>query len=220
VDRGLLVSKYPRLFHMATAGSWPSIQEHGLWTTDQIAQTSGLSKEVIAQLAGQHRPQSVVLEHPTLGSVTIRDQKALRPVFARDLIVDMTLEEWVQVLNGRVFFWLHPKRLAGLLSAKAYKTLEQDVIVLDTASLVAAHVDRIELSPMNSGATIQRTNPTRGSMTFQSIDEYPWLERRKGRADHTAVAELCVVGGVSDLATHAVAVQRWRGDTLIGERPL
>jgi hypothetical protein len=124
----------------------------------------------------------------------------------------------VQVLNGRVFFWLHPKRLSGLLGARAYKNLEQDVVVIDTASLVGAHVGRIELSPMNSGATPQKNSLTRGSATFQSISDYPWLQRRAGRSDQTAVAELCVVDGVPDLAAHTVAVQRWRGDEFIREQ--
>lgn len=218
MDQSLLIEKYPQLFHMATAGSWESIRENGLWTTDHIARTSGLPTDEISRIAEQHRPESIHIEHPTLGAVTIRDQKALRPIWARDLIVDMTLEQWVQLLNGRVFFWLHPKRLAGLLGARAYKKLEQDVVVIDTASLLRAHADRIELSPMNSGATPQKNSLTRGSATFQTIADYPWLERRRGRTDQTALVELCVVGGVPDLSTHAVVVQRWRGNELIRER--
>lgn len=217
MDQAELIEKYPRLFHMATAGSWDSIREHGLWTTQQIAHTSGLAPEEIRTLAELHRPRSVALDHPVLGPVIIRDQAALRPVFAPGRIVGMTMEEWIQVLNQRVFFWLHPARLQGLLGATRYKRLEQDVVVVDTASLVAAHSDRIELSPINSGATIQLNAPLRGARTFQPIQEFPFAERRRGRTLQTTIAELSVVDGVPDLRDHVIAVQRWRGDELIGQ---
>ena len=217
MDQAELIEKYPRLFHMATAGSWGSIRVHGLWTTEQIAHTSGLAPADIRAIAERHRPRSVALDHPVLGPVIVRDQAALRPVFAPARIVDMTMDEWIQILNQRVFFWLHPIRLQGLLGATRYKKLDQDVVVVDTASLVAAHADRIELSPINSGATIQQNAPLRGAGTFQSIQDFPFTERRRGRTLETTIAELSVLDGVPDLERHVVAVQRWRGDALMSE---
>lgn len=212
-----LIDQYPRLFHMATAGSWPSIRDNGLWTTDQIANTSGLSPAQIREIATSHRPRSIALDHPILGPVVVRDQAALRPVFASSRIVGMSVEGWVRVLNSRVFFWLHPSRLQGLLGATRYRSLEQDVIVVDTESLVRAHLPSIQLSPINSGATIQANAPLRGASTFESIEDYPFADRRRGRTLQNTIAELCVVGGVPDVASHVLSVQRWRGDVLIDE---
>ncbi len=37
-----LIERYPRLFHLAEAGSWPAIAAHGLLPAAEIVSTSGL----------------------------------------------------------------------------------------------------------------------------------------------------------------------------------
>ncbi|MCS5714595.1 hypothetical protein NVV95_08520 [Herbiconiux sp. CPCC 205716] len=123
----------------------------------------------------------------------------------------MTEYEWFDVLNGRVFFWLHPNRLSELLQAKNYRHLEQDVITVDTAKLVARHRDAVRLSPINSGATLWPTSVERGSHTFKSIDDYDYAERRRGRSVQKAIAELAVVGGVPDVVDFTLRVDRYLG---------
>jgi hypothetical protein len=41
VDVDDLVVTYPRLYHWATAGSWPAIAEHGLLSTADIVRAVG-----------------------------------------------------------------------------------------------------------------------------------------------------------------------------------
>jgi len=43
VDVEELTGSYPRLFHMAAAGSWPSIATHGLLPTQDIVASFGLT---------------------------------------------------------------------------------------------------------------------------------------------------------------------------------
>lgn len=150
--RDELVEHYPRLFHMACAGSWPTIRSHGLWTTEQIVSTSQGAFDEETLLA--RRPHSVTAEHPVLGAVTIRDQAPLRLQFLQECLTDMTLAQWLTMLNDRVFFWLHPDKLNKLLGARRYRNFEQDVLVIDTASLLDAHAENVRLSPINSGATL------------------------------------------------------------------
>ncbi|TFC86497.1 hypothetical protein [Cryobacterium sp. TMT4-31] len=215
-----LIERYPKLYHMATAGSWQLIKASGLWTTEQIVATSGLDALEADRMLSQKREHSVALAHPLLGEITVRDQKPLRMSFLEASLVDVTPAEWLATLNNRVFFWLHMDRLTRLLNARHYRTMEQDVLTIDTRSLVEAHGERVRLSPMNSGATLFPNPPMRGSNTFSTIGNYPYEERRKGRVPSDAVVELAVVNGVHDLADHVTSVHRWRGATQLYELEL
>jgi hypothetical protein len=206
-----LVSNYPRLFHLAAAGAWPSIAAHGLLPTRDIVATSALPDAERALIVGHQRPRPVTLDHPVLGPVTIRDQSPLHRHILEAVLVDMTVPQWLATLNDRVYFWLHPRRLATLLQSRPNRGSEHDILTVDTASLVAAHHDRIRLSAINSGATQWPSAPPRGPGTFRTIEQYPFAERRRGRTLDQAIAELAVIGGVPDIAAHIVSVQRRRG---------
>lgn len=199
---------YPHLYHMAAAGSWPNIRRHGLLPTQQIITTSHLPTADQTALLRQPRPHSTTITHPVIGTVTIRDQLPLRLKFLIPRLIDMTVTEWLETLNNRVFFWLHHNRLERLLNARQHRHHEHDVITLDTRSLVQAHQRNIRLSPINSGATLYPNTPTRGPQTFVPIADYPFTERRKRRDPADAISELAVTGGVPDLANHVVAVHR------------
>ena len=207
MDVDELISLYPRIYHMAEGGSWPSIQLHGLMTTSQIVDASSPTPEVRAAVLEQRRPRSVVLNHSTLGQLVIRDQAPLREQFLVGSLSDLTVAQWLEKLNNRVFFWLHPDKLNTLLGARRYRNLAHDVVTVDTASLVASHADQICLSPINSGATLYPNAPRRGSDTFATIGAYRYdLYRRRGIRD--AIVELAVIDGVPDIAQHVVRVER------------
>ena len=90
-----------------------------------------------------------------VGPVTIRDQKPLKMHNLQKVLTDMTVQQWLDVLNDRVFLWAHPRRLATLRAAAAYRHSNHDILVVDTARLVEAHADRIRLTgkvPPRSGA--------------------------------------------------------------------
>lgn len=93
-----LVANYPKLYHMATAGSWPLIQRHGLLTTTHLVQTSGLPGDEQDALLQQRRLHSTQLNHPTIGPVSIRDQAPLREPFFSAVLTDMTQQQWLDVL--------------------------------------------------------------------------------------------------------------------------
>jgi hypothetical protein len=213
MHRDKLVELYPRLFHMASAGSWPAIRTHGLWTSDQIVATSEGSFD--ESTLSERRPRSVTADHPTLGSVTIRDQAPLRLQILEGCLTDMSVREWLSILNDRVFFWLHPAKLDRLLGARRYRAFEQDVLVIDTRSLLNAHAASVRLSPINSGATLYPKATPRGSETFTTIEDYPYAERRRRKTVSDAVTELAVINGVHDARDHVICVERWRGKDII-----
>lgn len=208
-----LISRYPQLYHMATAGSWDSISAHGLQTTEHIVTTSGLPESAQRQLLEERRPQSVSIDHPLYGRVVVRDQKPLNIHNLELALDDMSVDEWLITLNSRVFFWLHPERLSELLNARAYRASQHDVITLDTQSLLESEArEQVRLSSLNSGSTIYPSAPTRGSQTFLTIDDYPFdFFRRKRGSDKRAIGELAIVDGLSGTMEHVVQVERWQG---------
>jgi len=106
-------------------------------------------------------------------------------------------------------------------AARAYRNKRQMVLTLDTHSILEAHRDRIQLSPINSGSTIFNAQP-RGHDTFTGIEEYPfdrWKAARGGARN--AVVELIVVGGVPDVRDHVLTVHGVMGaeSELVWKRP-
>ena len=208
MDPADIASHYPLLYHMAEQGSWTSIRRHGLLSTRGLLDLFEVDEPRRSQILSLRRPKSVPLEHPVYGTAVVRDQIPLSEARLRGCLTDMTLEEWLHVLNSRVFFWLDQPHLETLLDARAYRDNPHDVICIDTAALIERYADRITLSPINSGATMYKP-PERGSRTFLPITEYPFQERRRARG-RDAIIELAVDDGVSDVLQVAVRVERRR----------
>lgn len=169
-----LVAIYPRLWHMAEDGSWTSIQQHGLLSTSALLDLYGVEGDQRAMILSQHRPECVTVAKLGLPNAVIRDQKPMsQGALQTCLQGGLTPQDWFQLLNDKAFFWLSRERLRGLLRARAYRDQPQTVLTVRTDTLVAAHRDRILLSPINSGSTIYKPQP-RGEDTFLPIADYPF----------------------------------------------
>ena len=206
-----LLRDCPVLYHMAQAGSWPSIRRHGLLSTAAMLDAWGVTGAARERIEATRRPEGVPLAHPALGRAVIRDQKPLDDAgLLRCLQDGLTPAEWYRLLNARVFFWLTRARLHRLLTARPYRELTHDVLELDTAALVSAYRPQITLSPINTGVT--RPFPrARGRDTFLPIGDYPYAHWRSRRAAGERVVELSVLGGVPDIhrfVRRVVAMQR------------
>jgi len=208
-----LVRYYPHVFHMAEAGSWPSIQQHGLLSTSALLDLFELDGTTRTPIEESRRPSMVEITHPIHGTARIRDQGPLHEERLRSCLTDMTPTQWYRLLNDRVFFWLTEERLIELLCAKAYRDREHDVLVVDTAALLASRGDAVLLSPINSGATIYNA-PKRGSQTFLPLESYPFSERRKAAGRARAIAELAVSRGIADVEDVTLQVARRKGKTI------
>ncbi|WP_298807072.1 hypothetical protein [uncultured Pseudokineococcus sp.] len=65
-----IADRWPRLFHMAEAQSWPSIQRYGLLSTQALWDFYEVRQPQRDDLLARKRPQSVqinYLEHGTAG---------------------------------------------------------------------------------------------------------------------------------------------------------
>jgi hypothetical protein len=203
-----LLQHFPRLWHMAEDGSFESIKKHGLLSTSALLDLYEIQGDERVALESCRRPESVTISKDGFPSAIVRDQKPMtESALKKCLATEVTPRQWFEILNDRAFFWLSRDRLRGLLGARAYRGRPQTVLTVDTASLLKAHRGRIELSPLNSGATIYKPQP-RGRNTFLPITEYPFEERRKTRKVDKSVVELVVRQGVPDIADHLIAAHR------------
>lgn len=199
---------YPRLFHMAEAGSWPGIQEHGLLSTSALLTLYGVAGKQRMAIEDQRRDAMVVLRSAGFPDAHVRDNLPMRDQDLRRCLRDgLSPSEWYRILNERVFFWVEEPRLQRLLHARSYRDRSHDVLVVRTAPLLMAYETRVTLSPINSGATRPVAQP-RGRDTFLPLQQYPfqeWKARRRGREP---VVECAIQGGVPDIVRYVERVER------------
>lgn len=211
-----LVYLYPTLFHTAADGSWSSIREHGLLSTEALLERWEVAEPRRRELLSTVRAGSTAIEHPVHGAAVVRDQGPLHEPSLEAALTDLTVEQWLQRLNERVFFFLQRVQVDALVGARQYRALPSLVISVDTASLVAAYESRIELSRINSGFAQRHNHTARGSATFRSIAEYEHPAREAPRAGASFdVKELTVIGGVPDILSHVVCVERVVGGAVV-----
>lgn len=190
--------RFPHLYHMAAHDSWAGITRHGLLSTTALLDLFEVHGDQRSTIESQHRPATVTIEHPEHGRAVVRDQKPMSEGALKKCLQGLSPQQWYEILNRKVFFWLSADRLAGLLLARAYRDDRHCVIVVDTTELLERHLGRVTLSPINSGSTIYNPQP-RGKDTFLPIDEYPFDTWASKRGARRAVAELAVEYHVPDL---------------------
>jgi hypothetical protein len=207
-----LWTRYPTLFHMAEAGSWPSIKRHGLLSTKSLLELFAINGKQKTEIMTRRRPTSVVIEHPVHGRAVIRDQKPLSEAkLAACLLDGLTTAQWLRMLNTKVFFWVAPERLRDLRRARAYRQYRQLVLRVDARKLIEAYSKQIVLSDRNTGTTSPFAHP-RGRMTFVPIS-------RSGRR---RVVELAIEGGVPDIRKYVIRADEMggpEGEVVLFERP-
>ena len=157
-------------------------------------------------LESARRPESVPIEHPVYGTAWIRDNRPINETVLRRTLVGMTEPEFYRLLNGRVFLWLPERRLTKLREAPPYRERQHDILVVSTERLMSAYADRIELSPLNSGAVHPAADYPRGQGTFSRIADYPWMQRTTV-ASAEPIVEVTVPYAIPDIARFVVEVR-------------
>ncbi len=202
-----VIDRYPCIYHVAGAGTWPSIQRRGLLSTSAALDALGITGERREAIEGGHRPAMLSLHPGAPDDIVLRDQKPMPPSrLARALPADISAEHWYRLINAKVFFWVSPERLGRLL--RSYGDQPHDVLRVDTACLLGVHAAQVSLCHMNSGNTLPfplRRDPS----IFRRISDYP--VRRSG-APVKEVVELVVDYAVPDIARHVLDVTRMQGD--------
>jgi hypothetical protein len=181
---------YPTLFHISRAQDVQQIMGHGLLSTAAILDLCEIRGIDRSRIETQPRPKAVPVKHSVHGDFVINDQAPLNAVALAKCLTDVTSQQWCESLNRRVFLWPTRARLAKHIGARLAEGRKQIVIAFDTRSLFdVLDINLFELSPINSGNTMRKAAP-RGSKTFQTLQEYPFQERRKTRGLGGAIAEV------------------------------
>lgn len=207
------IAHYPRLYHMAEEGTWPSIKTHGLLSTLAALdrhKVAGLERQALEE---NHRPSKVTLG--TAGDlIVLRDQIPMPPKRLGEALVDGTTPaQWYKLINSKVFMWAEEHRLFTLLNARAYRKLAHDVLTIDTRSLVRDYADKIMLCRMNSGNTFPMPH-SRGLEDFMTIEAYP-VKPRTGAPAKTVV-EVVTDYSIPNISDYVVEVRSFRGRDMLG----
>ena len=202
-----LSERYHVLYHIAWAGSWPSIEENGLLSTKELLRLYGKSEGEIKALTRNRRDHWVEINCPGRNQAVIRDQKPMTDNGLASALPDNVNPcQWYDLINSMVFFWPTKERLKTMICAKAYKGIEHDVLIVDTKRLVQLVEPSIRLSHINSGSTY-RSYP-RDMTLFKSIENYPFEERWQKQRRKGAIAEVCVKDGVKQIREAVIKVKR------------
>ncbi|MBI5818280.1 MAG: hypothetical protein HZA88_04770 [Verrucomicrobia bacterium] len=199
MDTETLIRTFPSVYHMAHEDAWLGIQRHGLLSVCALLDLFAIRGDQRQLIEARRRPECVAIEHPIHGRAIIRDNKPMDDIGLQRALNGITPQEWYQLLNGKVFFWLTEERLITLLSARAYRGGNHCVLTVDTRGLVERYNDRITLCPMNAGCTKPFPHP-RGRDVFSSIADYPFeYWRRKKGGPRKAIVEFGIERGVLDI---------------------
>jgi hypothetical protein len=206
-----LAERHPRLYHVTTPGAVRGMASRGLLPTSALLDLFEIVGERRAAIVDRPRKTEVVIEHPVLGKAIINDNSPLT-IKALELCLDdgLCASDWLEMLNERVFFWADRDGVTRLLGARRNRDRTREVLVFDTLSLAREFGDLMELSPINSGATIRRA-ARRGLSTFAPIHahSYPAWQALRGRRDR--VLEVTVREGVPNINEHLIDVVTVQG---------
>jgi hypothetical protein len=201
-----LIAICPRVYHVASAAAWTSIQEHGLLTTVELLELFDVPQAQRDELLTRQRTESIRLEAPGRPPAVIRDQKPMK--FLEEKVEPgQTIEDFLMAINSRVFFWATRNRLDRLLLAREYRNDEQMLLHIDTRKLVERYEHKIQLCRFNSGAITQMNHPNRSRDSWLSIGRYPYQQYRRRYGRDGALAEVTVVCSVPDVLDLAADVE-------------
>ncbi len=196
---------------MADGSSWAGIQRHGLLSTEALLDLFEVPAVRRHLILDAQRKQSVTIDHPVHGKAVIRDQKPLNRAKLEGCLKGCSFQQWLKMLNSRVFFWLCEERLLTLMCAREYCDQTHVVLVLDTLGLATDLQERITLAPMNTGNTRPYAH-ARGLSTFSRMMDYPFEERLR-RGPYYTVVELAVEVGVQDITEYVIQVAEMKCST-------
>lgn len=182
-------------FHIVEGANWAHVQREGLISARALLAANGLPATCGWRAATLVLPDGRV----------IRDQGPMRPTdLARCLDAPLSPDDWYDLLNGCVFFWLDEARVPR--HAKALAKRDQVLLRLDARRLAAAYAPHVALSPFNLGAA-RRRPARRGLRTLVPLEDWrrdAWAaEAAPGaqprRANHPP-AEMILRAAIPDLA--------------------
>jgi hypothetical protein len=201
-----LAKLHPFLYHATDPVNLDGILNHGLLSTRCVLSLHGFSDSKRDAFVRRRRPESESITRGQHVAAVITDNKPLVESKLKSRLNDnLTLEDWCEKLNERVFFFPHEQGLQAFLNARPYRHLDRQVLVFNTRRLAEAYAEHMELSPINSGAALFVPAARRGHGTFTPLLLHSYKEWRKLRRDKGEIEslddikEITVVGGITNV---------------------
>jgi hypothetical protein len=151
-------------YHLVDASNWASVQNHGLMSARRLMEVCG---GIEYDAPRRHRPASRRLAC----GVLIRDQRPMPPkALMRCLRSGLAPEDWFELLNSKVFFWLDPSRLNR--QRLACGASPQVALVVNASRLLMKYGGLATVTPINTGNALRSAAP-RNLTTFVPYQQ--WL---------------------------------------------
>ena len=152
-------------YHLVDANNWTSVQTHGLMSARRLMERCASTEDSSA--ARRHRPASWRLP----SGVLIRDQSPMPPkILRRCLRNGLIPEDWFELLNSKVFFWLDPGRLNR--QRLACGESPQIALIVNASRLLMKYAASAAVTPINTGNAL-RSAAARNLSTFVPYER--WL---------------------------------------------
>jgi hypothetical protein len=194
-----LAKKHPRLFHLADPECLDGIQRYGLQSTVTLLTRFGVTGQERLRLELDRRPSSVRLVDPSNGVAVLNDNKPLSKVALSKCLDDgLTPENWIALLNKRVFFWPNSRELRTLVGARENAGKKKLLVSLDTLSVAKEYGRSIEISAINTGATLRKA-ARRGLLTFSPLLDHSLEDWRRLRGKRDNIKEITILDQVERL---------------------
>ncbi len=212
-----LATLHPRLYHI-TINSWEDVKQHGLLSTTALLDLYQVPDDEKQRLRTMIRPLGITLQHNSLPTITLNDNTPLKAsILSKKLEDSLTIADWMEILNERVFFWpdeeLMENHLQAFLRALKEDKLgegkrEIDVLVIDTLSLAKAYADKIQFCAINSGTAI-RNAATRGLSTFTPMLDHDYKTWRGLRGKKDTIKEVTVLNSICNIEQYVIEVRKY-----------
>lgn len=184
------------LFHVTAYQAWPSIQESGLLPAALLLDGD--------PRLGALRNEAVTVTLASGQQAVVKDQRAMARSNIEGHLDGIGLEEWLDLVNERVFLFARQRELTTYVGRNR-EFGGQDVIVFDTARLLAAARGRVEVATVNpTGPVPWEHCKCRGRATFEAIDTFD--------GDVADIEEVTVFGGIEPVTGLVTRVMRYHPD--------
>lgn len=213
IDEFVVSNRCENVYHMSEHGSWPQIQALGLLSTSGLLDACGCTGPKRFEIESQLRKTKKQVTHPSLGTLSIRDQVPMQDWPEQGIYLDKLLDDgvsrqqWLEFLNKKVFFWVNKDDLQKMLCARQYSGKPQWVITVDTKALLRRNYASAYVSDQNTGSLYSRRK--RGPKTFVPLGECPV---RYG------IKELAIDYHVPNLMDFVISVDEFVGRKVDEER--
>ena len=190
-------------YHLVDASNWASVQNYGLISARRLMEVCG---GIEYGAFRHHRSASRRLA----SGVLIRDQRPMPPkALMRCLTSGLTPEDWFELLNSKVFFWLDPKRLNR--QRLACGASPQVALIVNASRLLIKYNGLATVTPINTGNALRCAAP-RNLTTFVPYERwlidgwaYENIPGAQPRPRSHRPAELTISEAVPDILDYVMA---------------